>query len=358
MLPPHLPPKSSSIEFHRLWQRLKSLLAVVVFGLIAGMSGASMLLGWIWPRFAEGDTWITSYARPGLTRAQLENRIQEEISSRIVSVHKGLFSLNGTNYLNKKIGDGIMLSSDGWFAIYQPNYNGNYKNLYVVSQDGQVRQPENALLDKYSGILYVKISAQGGSASGGKDYGQFKVAGFNDENSALDDIFIFHNSYWYHGAALYPSLNYLIPHLDSAPLLSYSLNSPFNSGEVAINNQGRVVGFVTEKNSLLPSFYITRILSKLLSQQAISYPSLGVDGWFSEEQPIVFGKEWAQGFMVTNVWSAVNPLRRGDVLMEINGRIVSADNLWYIISGDQTLNAKILRGGKTLDVVVKVTQTK
>lgn len=358
MHPPHLPPKTSNIEIHRLWQRLKVLLIVVVFSVIAGMSGASMMLGWIWPRFAEGDTWITSYNSPGLSRAQLENHVREEVASRIVTVHKGLSSLNGANYLNKKIGDGIMLSSDGWFALYQPNYDGGYKNMYVVAQDGKVWQPEKALLDKYSGILYVKISSQGGSASGEKDYNQFKVAGFTDENSTLDDIFIFHNSYWYHGSVLYPSLNYQIPHLDSAPLLSYSLNGSFNVGEVAINNQGRVVGFITEKNLLLPSFYITRVLSKVLSQQTLSYPSLGVDGWFSEEQTIVSEKIKVQGFLVANVWSASSPLRRGDVLLEINGRIVTTDNLWYTINNNQTVNAKVLRGNKTLELVVKVTQTK
>lgn len=347
MHPPHLPPKSSSLEAHRLWQRFKMLLVVVVFGLIAGMSGASIMLGWIWPRFAEGDTWITSYTSLGLTRAQLENRVQEEISSRVVNVYKGSSAIGGVNTLNKKIGDGIMLSSDGWFAMYQPNYDGNYKNLYVATQDGQVLQPENAKLDKYSGILYVKIKDQ-----------QFKVVGFNDANSSLDDIFVFQNSYWYHGSALYPFLNYKIPHLDSAPIMSYSLSGAFNVGAVAINNQGRVVGFITEKNLLLPSLYISRILPKVLGRQPLSYPSLGVDGWFSEEQAIVVAKAKARGFMVTNVWSAGNPLRRGDVLMEINGRVVAADNLWYIIGSNQALNAKILRGGKTVELVLKVTQTK
>ena len=347
MHPPHLPPKTSNIEFHRLWQRLKILLAIVVFSLVAGMSGASMMLGWIWPRFAEGDTWITSYNSPGLSRAQLENHIREEVSSRIVTVHRGLSSLSGTNFLNKKIGDGIMLSSDGWLAMYQPNYDYNFKNLYIVTGDGKVWQPEKAVLDKYSGILYVKI----------KD-GQFKVSGFNDENSALDDVFIFHNSYWYHGSVLYPSLSYQVPHLDSAPVLSYSLNGSFNVGEVVINNQGRVVGFVTEKNLLLPSFYLTRILPKVLSQQALSYPSLGVDGWFGDEQTIISEKTKIQGFMVTSVWSASNLLRRGDVLLEVNGRIVTPDNLWYNINNNQTVNVKILRGGKTADLAVKVTQTK
>lgn len=361
MHPPHLPPKTSDVEFHNLWKRLKLLLVIVLFSLIAGMSGASMMLGWIWPRFADGDTWITSYANPGLSRAQLEDRVRAEVSSRIVTVHKGLAGLNGANYLNKKIGDGIMLSSDGWLAMYQPNYDGSYKNIYVVTADGQVWQPEKALLDKYSGILYLKI----------KD-NQFKVAGFIDENSALDDVFVFYNSYWYHGSALYPSLNYKIPHLDSAPVLSYSLNGSFNVGEIAINNQGRVVGFITEKNLLLPSYYLTRILPKVLSQQALSYPSLGADGWFNEEQTIVSEKakphtdsadessigEKVQGFLVTNVWAIASPLHRGDVLLEINGRVVTVDNLWYIISGSQTLNVKVLRAGKMVDLTVKITQTK
>jgi S1-C subfamily serine protease len=174
----------------------------------------------------------------------------------------------------------------------------------------------------------------------------------------LDDIFVWQNSYWYHGYALYPSLNYKIPHLDSAPLTSYSLNGLFNVGEVAINNQGRVVGFVTEKNLLLPSFYLTRILPKVLSQQTLSYPSLGVDGWFGDEQTIISEKTKVQGFMVTSVWSAPNLLRRGDILLEINGRIVTPDNLWYTISNNDTVNVKILRAGKTVELTIKVTQTK
>ncbi len=347
MHPPHLPPKTSNIETHRLWKRLKILLTIVVFSLLAGMSGASMMLGWIWPRFAEGDTWITSYTSPGLSRAQLENRIREEVSSRIVTVHRGLSNLSGANYLNKKIGDGIMLSSDGWLAMYQPNYDNNFKNLYIVTGDGKVLQPEKAMLDKYSGILYIKIQD-----------GQFKVSGFNEESSSLDDVFIFHNSYWYHGSVLYPSLSYQIPHLDSAPVLTYSLNGSFGVGEVAINNQGRVVGFVTEKNLLLPSFYLTRILPKVLSQQALAYPSLGVDGWFGDEQTIVVEKTKLQGFMVTNVWSASSVLRRGDILLEVNGRIVTPDNLWYTINNSPTVNVKILRGTKTLEFEAKVVQTK
>lgn len=352
--PPHLPPKTSSVESHRYMQRLKLLFAVVIFGLIAGMSGASIMLGWIWPKFAEGDSWISSYTRPGISRAELENRIRSEVASRIVAVHRGTASVGEVNFFNKKIGDGIILSSDGWLALYQPSYDGNYKNIYVVVERGNIFQPENAVWDKYSGVLYLKIKNE-----------QFKVVGFVDESENLDDIFVWQDNNWYHGVVLYRIFNYKIPHLDSAPIRSYSLNGTFNAGEIAINNQGRVVGMIGEDNLLLPGFYISRVLPKVLSRQSLAYPSLGVEGWFGEEQTIFVDSdetsktgETAQGFLVTNVLTSGNLLKKGDLLSEINGRVVTADSLWYIINDNESVTARVLRNGKVIEVTVKVIETK
>jgi S1-C subfamily serine protease len=99
-------------------------------------------------------------------------------------------------------------------------------------------------------------------------------------------------------------------------------------------------------------------LPKVLSQQPLSYPSLGVDGWFGDEQTIISEKIKVQGFMVTNVWSASSVLRRGDVLLEVNGRIVTPDNLWYTINNNQTVKVKILRATKVVELETKVVQTK
>jgi hypothetical protein len=354
MTPPHLPPKTSNLENHRVWQRLKFLLATAVFSLIVGASGASIMVGWIWPRFAEGDTWIASYTRPALSRAQLENRVREEVGSRVMAVHKGSAQVGDVNYFNKKIGDGIMLSSDGWLALYQPHYDGTYKNMYVAAQDGSVYQVQNALWDKYSGVLYIKIQNE-----------QFKVAGFADENDALDELFVWQDNNWYHSTVLYPTFNYKIPHVDTAPTQLYSVSNPFNAGDIAINNQGRVIGFIAENNLLLPSTYITRVLSKVLSQQNLSYPSLGVEGWFSQEQTIFASVqnqtkagEQVQGFLVTSVWSSPSLIRKGDVILKINGRIVFSENLWYIINDNENVNLTVLRNGKEIELNVKIAQTK
>ena len=74
------------------------------------------------------------------------------------------------------------------------------------------------------------------------------------------------------------TLNRSVPHTDIAPTRSYSLNSVFVVGGVAINSQGKIVGFISEDNALLPASYITRLLSKVLNRQALAYPSLGVEG--------------------------------------------------------------------------------
>jgi len=87
-------------------------------------------------------------------------------------------------------------------------------------------------------------------------------------------------------------------------------------------------------------------LPNILSAQTVVYPSLGADGWFSEEQPIVVASSSASGFAVTRVWSAGSKLRKGDIITEINGRVVTADDLWYNITGNTTVRLQINKGGK------------
>jgi len=347
MFPPHLPPKSCNIARHQKWRRLKIIFALTIFALIVGMSGASMMIGWIWPRFAEGDTWIASYVHPALSRVQMEDRVRQEISLRIVSVYQSESALNGVNYLKQKMGDAIVVSSDGWVAMYKPDYDGSYKNFSVLAKDGQVYQLENAVMDKYSGVLYLKIKNA-----------QFDVVNFSGSISAGEDIFVFNDSDWYHSVVDYPVMSAnVIPHMDTAPVLFYSLDGKFKLGDVVINSQGTVDGLIQNDGSLLSSDYITRVLPNILSAQTVVYPSLGADGWFSEEQPIVVASSSASGFAVTRVWSAGSKLRKGDIITEINGRVVTADDLWYNITGNTTVRLQIIRAGKTIEIETKLTDT-
>ena len=105
---------------------------------------------------------------------------------------------------------------------------------------------------------------------------------------------------------------------------------------------------------LLPITYLARVLPRVLSEQKIFYPTLGVEGWFSSEQPLVYAGQRLDGFAVSRVFTGVN-LKKGDVITEINGQIVGVDTMWY--DTNQVLKLKVWRNGKILEMDAKVLST-
>jgi len=344
-IPPHLPAPVCNVGDYRKWQRIKMILAATVFGLMAGVTGASIVLGWVWPGFAGGDTWILSRNVSDFTRESIEDRVRIELDDRIGSVYRELSATAGVNYLNKdkKIGEAFFISSDGWMALYYPAFDGSYKNWRVLLKNGSSFVVQKVVRDVNSNLVYLKISPINQSA-------QFKVVNFGDSVNINEDIFVYNNSSWHHTWVVNKiSKAAIVPHLDSAPTLTYEIGNGFNAGNLAVNSQGKVVGVVTQDQYVLPSSYVVGILPSILSVQKVVYPSLGVYGWFSEEQPIIIKNESTVGFVVTRVMSGSN-LKLGDVVLEINGTVVNAGNLWYNIISNQTVKLKVLRKGVVIEL--------
>ena len=345
--PPHLPPPHSSLKNHRLWQRLKFLFFITFFSLLVGMTGAAMVLGWIWPTFGGSDVWITSFQRPVITSQQLEQKIRTQMSSRIVSVYTQMNKYGAVGYFDQKnkLGDAVLISSDGWLAMYKPNFNlSKNATYYIDSQDGDVYKSEKVVVDSYSGIVFIKTKGS-----------QFKVVNFADNIKIDDELFVYQNSDWRYGVlGGKVQLDDLGSHLDSAPISVYNTSGLFEPGSVVINDQGRVAGFVARDNKIFPSQYLTRVMSGFLNSKTVKYPSLGASGWFSGEKSIVLKDKKVNGFLVTQVWSTKNLLHAGDVLLEVNGLVVNEDNLWYIISVNSKVKLKINRAGKILELEIPV----
>jgi len=238
-----LPPKSCNIARHQKWRRLKIIFALTIFALIVGMSGASMMIGWIWPRFAEGDTWIASYVHPALSRVQMEDRVRQEISLRIVSVYQSESALNGVNYLKQKMGDAIVVSSDGWVAMYKPDYDGSYKNFSVLAKDGQVYQLENAR----DGQIFRRSLFKNKKRA-------IRCREFQRQHQRGEDIFVFNDSDWYHSVVDYPrherKCNSPYGHRS---VLFYSWTENSIGRDVVINSQGTVDGLIQNDGSLCPA---------------------------------------------------------------------------------------------------------
>jgi len=354
--PPHLPPQECNVESHRSWQRIKIILAAAGFGLLAGVTGAAIMLGWIWPGYGGGDVWAVSQNLSFSDKSQLDEKINQEIRDRIFGIYENSVSQSQGSYTLRpqdKLGDAVVISSDGWLAMYQPAPAGNYKNWKAVSFDGSVYAVERIMPDRYSGMLYFKLAVRD---AGDQNDAQFKVITFDDNINFGEETFVLKNINWYRNAVSFPAATRNpFPHLDTAPSYFYSLDTPAGESSIVINNQGRLAGFVNQNGDLLPNIYITRIIPTLLSNNRVAYLSLGVEGLFNREQAIVVNGERQRGFIITKVLAKNSLLKKGDIILDINGREIEQDNiLWY--NKDATIRISVWRAGKVMEVESKIVE--
>ncbi len=345
-IPPHIPAPSCNISTHKQWQNIRVLLLAVIFGLFAGLTGAAIMLGWIWPSIGVGESWIGTSDNLVSSRDTLSDNVRAESEDRLGTVYREVASSGGLNYLSndKKIGEAVFISSDGWMAMYYPNFDGNYKNWKVLLKNGAYMGVQKALHDSYTNLVYLKVAATQAGA-------QFKVANFNDQLKSGQDMFIHTSVNWRHSFFNdYSAQAFVYPHLDTAPSIVLKLNDSFETGSWVVDSSGKFVGVMAGGNNVLPNNYLTTVLSTVLSNQKIFYRTLGVSGWFSIEQPIVVGSERLNGFAVSKIISA-KELKVGDVIMSINGQLVSPDNLWYNINNYQSVKLQVWRKGKLIELV-------
>lgn len=354
---PHLPPPSSSVAWHHKVQRLKIIALATVFGLLSGVSGAAVMLGWIWPAVGEGDTWaITRGPSAGLRGGELEPAARSELGERMVAVYRKAPAFGGTKltYLNPqdKVGEAAVVSSDGWAVIMPPIFPGAYAEWRAVDKRGTIYRVEKFLEDRRSGLLFVKLAIAGGAE---REHEQFKVVSFSAPPGYLEEVFVFNTGTWVRTTALSPRAESRADqHLDSAGFMGLQLAGDFPDGAWAANRQGRLLGFVY-KNNLLPAEYVNRLLPQALQGQKITYPTLGAEGWYSAERPIVQSGETIAGFLVTKVVTRPNPLKVGDIVLTLNGQLISSEKIWYT-KGEGKAMVKVLRGGKEIEVEVKIVE--
>jgi hypothetical protein len=332
------------------------IFGVVFLGLFAGLTGGIMALGWIWPNYGGGDTWIVSQTRIDTSRVSLEEIVRKESADKIFAVYSNYSTLEGMNYLadEHKISDAVVVGSDGWLAMRLQQkppvfYSARWR---AISSGGTIYKVEKHLFDPYAKVSYIKISLlENGTEGPGQAMAQFKVANFEDTTGPFDEVFVFEKGEWRYSRVGYTTMieSPVSGRLDSAPWRLYGLDGNYSDGSIVINRKGRVVGFVSGANRFAPSSYLSGILSSVLSKEKIEYPSFGVMGWFSVEQPVYDKKGQAQGFAVAGIWNKNSKLRKGDVIIEINGQIVRDEKLWYNI-GAEEVKLTVLRSGKIIEL--------
>ncbi len=341
-LPPHLPAPTCSIEQHSRQERLKLFLVAAFFGVLGGMSGAAVMLGWIWPVFNGDVSSFFSYHSAAIANP-FEGRVEEDSTNRLVSVYKGISAVGDATYLTAKdlVGEAAVLSTDGWLIMYLPGFDGSSKNWQVLDADGTVSPIQKVLFDRTSGLMYLKIAAQD------------RVVAFADEQQQGDDVFVREGKRWSPAnIELLDAPLLAVSHLDSAPITGYALTRSFSPGAAVFTTQGRFIGFITKNNLVLPVQGFSSIVTAVLSGQGILYPTLGAEGAFNEEEPIVVGGERIAGFLVNKVVVKNSLLKRGDIITEVNGQIVTSAVLWHTIYTSKTIVATVLRANKKVTLTL------
>lgn len=352
MIPPHLPAPSCSIETHQKWQRVKLIAAVTCISLVAGVTGASMMIGWIWPMSGDAEKFTVSYYRSAVVHKQLADRILQEVRSRIVRVYSESVSANGVVYApaDRYVGDAYVVSSDGWLALYAPDYNGVFKNWHIITAEGTSVSLEKAVYDARTGLLFLKVPTNASRYF-------TKQAEFIDTVKEGDDVFVNEHGLWNYSIIDHKKIyNELVPHSDAVQSVRYVLNNTFASGSLVITSDGRVVGMVTRGKHVLPSSVLTNLLSSILSKGTVTYTSLGVEGWFDAEAPVLVNNVAFPGFFVDHVTSKQSLLKRGDVIVSINDEVVDPFTMWYTIKNNKEVRLKVFRAGKTISIVAPVLQ--
>lgn len=351
-LSPHLPPPTCSIHQHHRWQRIKIILLATFFGVLAGGVGALMVIGWIWPTLGEGDSWILARANISPRSRTIETAISKT-SDTVLTLYQKSTGTGAATYLaqNDKLGIAVMAVSEGWAVAYVPGYSGNFKDWRLVAHNNGVYKAQRVLFDSATGFAYIKIVPASTAQALAQ---QFKVATFNEEPGVTGDVYVYQDGTWY--SSNFIDVGYEPTkdgHIETVYPGTYILQNNFKTGSLVSDNQGRVIGFIEQGSVVAPAVHMGRVLFGIENKTAITYSGLGVQGWFSVEQPIIINGEQRDGFFVTKIINKKSVLKKGDVIMAVNGRLMNPDNMWYT-NIDTSVRLQVWRDGKTSEITATV----
>lgn len=353
--PPHLPPPACSIKQHRTVERLLLIGVAAFFGLVAGLAGSAMLVGW-------GSNWLLSSNQTSDTklvapRDRLTDASRVDWDRQLVTVYSKISDAGGAKFMadRDKIGQAVVLTAEGWLVLQYPHPSRGASEWQVLSGSGHAYSVESVVADQRSGLLFLKIAVPVAAGSERSDT-LTRAATFADMPLQGDVVYVQANGEWQ--PAVVESLPrgvFGLPHLDSAPSQAIVLSRTFPNGSVVVSTEGKLVGLVAHDGLVLPSSAVVKLWPSVVKVQRAVYPTLGVEGWFDEEQPVLVNGVRHAGFVVSNVVDVHSVLRRGDVVFEIHGQAVNTD-LWQAALGNAVVPLKILRGDATLDVTASVLQ--
>ncbi len=340
--------------------RLTFILIVLFICFLSAMVGSivtySYFLNNIYnlPRF--GEIEYKNGSRPGIVIREAKkvvveqdtqiNEIINSTQASIVGIFKKQatttanpnnqdFNLSKFYYLKNRLGQGLVVTSDGWIMTTFNPYNhkkfnkDDFVKKYVIATKDKIYNIDKVLVDKFSPFIFLHIKAK-----------DLPVKSFADNNDILigEEVIAvnYDSSVWISYVSYYGTNKDLIKFSDNNNL-ELKLNSEPNKEfleSFIFDLSGRVVGFIDYDGNIISINGIKSTIKSLLTYQKIKKPSLGVY-YINMHDLIKYDGNIQKGALIynTNKESVVKNstaykagLREGDIILSVNNIYIDKFN--------------------------------
>ncbi|MFH1286402.1 MAG: hypothetical protein ABII02_01475 [Candidatus Magasanikbacteria bacterium] len=348
MKPPHLPRKIHSAGYRRRGDFIIWFIACAIIGFLAGITATLVSVAWIVPVYSPNTVvYSVDMSRKSQEDHEVDQLFVQQLGKQIVNIYdsreknaKGFYTPEG--YL----GPGVFLTSDGWLVFHYPEYSiGLNHVLEIVDHKGNVFDATEVVFDPLTNLLYVKAGGDGFVSA------TFATRDATKEGTFLWSIF---SDDWSPSA-----LGHLNKNKESGehaiwePQFSYELPN-VTEGSILIQSDGSFVGFASDDEVLIPSFFVENQYRSVFESSRIVYRGLNLQGY------LVDGTTGADGWIdIIGFYVSKSPKRPsentigvGDLITHIEGLPVNGKVLFeYILSSGDNLSLSVLRNGQKIDIL-------
>lgn len=340
--PPHLPPKSCSVDAHTMWLSVKWLAIVLVISALAGVAAALAVVAWAVP--IGGGSYIVNRLGPPLDSPQLlDANVVRQVRQRIIKLYDKRKAVGGSVYGEAaRVGQIMLLSSDGWSVMYDPAFKvADIKQWRGVDHQGDIHFIEKATFEAKTGLVFFKFK--------GTD---FRVAPFINWDAIHEGAYL-----WSVDGAWKPIKvgdrkvaaegTFKISDVYARDTISPATDV----GNIVISDKGDLAGFVGEGGELVSAWFAQMLLPQILEKGSAQYQDIPVYGFFVDA--VETAGKWKDvfGFYAARVDRIEKGgVRVGDVITKVNGKPIDQFGLHREVLEAEELMFTVLRGGKEIEI--------
>ncbi len=346
--PPHLPPRSCSIPAYYVRQSLPWVTLMLFLSVLAGVASALAAAVWVLPDIGAAGLSDRILLRRDTTPDTLEPYVLNQTRARTVTLYDKTKTVSeGAFPLTARVGEAMLLSSDGWAVLVQDTLKTRSEMLLAVDSQSVSTTIDTIVEDPYTDLVYVHLVGQG-----------FRVAAFGSEEAEGGTVWAIAPGNKIENATIIPAREFIVPEktytFDRPELLPQVLPGvPF--GSFVVDRRGDVLGLVAKNNVLYPSWLVESHMRQVLQSGKITYPDFGFKGVFVSAIPEAETIISRQGFLVTEVTPKARALgiMPNDIIMTLGNVPFSFETFEKVSLLSTELFITVQRKGERITIRLK-----